>query len=249
MFDKKRKKFIKKYEKLNESWGIDRAIIIDICSSYEAKYYKSLIDIEKLGTDNLKFHIDIRKPHEYVYDVYDGWIQEDLLKIWLNQKLKTINNDYYVDNNGTDKDRVFQIEKKMNITSSPDFLLYYKDIPLKKIETQFSRDFRTIYDMKTYKVDKVSKENGVFLWVNLPENKFFILNPLEDKIYFEEYYNPAWGKTTYRITKENIDLLGGMIDMKNELNNKHLEKLNINDYSLDLYCVWNDLNIGVGFYF
>jgi len=249
MYNEKRKKFIEKYDSLNKDWGIDKNLIEDICLTYEQKFLTSLNDIQNTDIQNLKFHIDIRKPHEYVYDVYDGWIQEDLLKIWFDNKIKRIDQNLSIVNNGTDKDRVFQIENKSNITSTPDFLLCYNDKPIKKIETQFSREKRTIYDMKTYKVDKVFNENGVFLWINLPENKFFILYPKNEKSHFEKYFNPAWGKHTYRITEEKINYLGGMCDMKEELNNNHLEKLNIKDYdyTLDLYCVWNDLNIGVGF--
>jgi hypothetical protein len=226
-FTKKRNRFTEKYSNISEGWGLDVAQVELITKTIEDRLLNNDGLINEESTDNLAYHKDKRTLFEYAYDVHDGWVQEDLIKIWFENKIKKINENLQFVNVGTDNDRIFQIKNEKKITSTPDFNITLNGKLIKKIETQVARESRNSFDMKENKIKTSIQENGIIMWVIIPDNKFFIIDPTNEMSGLETYYNFLWQKQCYNINSNFIENVGGFYDMKDDLSDAYLKKIGL----------------------
>jgi len=165
------------------------------------------------------FFKDRRTDEDYIYDLIDGWLMEDIIcDAWLRERLMAIDKTITVVHMGTNRDRTLQKYNPRNITTEPDFL--YKTTKGKeiKIELQMARKPRKEgYDMKDTKVKRALENGHIFLWVIVPNDKFFVVEPNKDLQGVVPMTNPLWGgKLVYRLALPKCKQLG-MYDMSSEI--------------------------------
>ncbi len=224
-----RDSFSKKYSGLPKRWNINSDIVFYILRRYEKLLN---IEIEKLKSEEIKlpkYFKDRRTDEEYIYDIIDGWVMEDIIcDAWLRPRLLKINSNLEIKVMGTNRDRVIQKYNANNITTNPDFIFTVdgKDIG---IELQMARGvLKSGYDMKDTKVQRAIKNGSYFLWVIIPNDEFFIINPQKEMIGMPTQSNPLWGgKMVYHISNKFIEDIGGYSKMSESINNIYTSKLNI----------------------
>jgi hypothetical protein len=196
---------------------------------YEKLLNSELEKIKSEGFKLPKYFKDRRTDEEYVYDIIDGWAMEDLIcDAWLRPRLIKANKGIEIKVMGTNRDRVIQKISSKKITTNPDFI-YNLDGKDTGIELQMARsEIKDGYDMKDTKVQRAIKNGSYFLWVIVPSDKFFIINPQEDLIKMKTQPNPAWGgKMVYHISQEFIKKNGGYSRMIDGINSLHISKLKL----------------------
>jgi len=221
--------FLKKYSDLPDRWNIDKDIVFYILRRYE----KLLIsETEKLKSESMKlpkYFKDRRTDEEYIYDIIDGWAMEDIIcDAWLRPRLLKINKDIEIKVMGTNRDRIIQKHTPSNITTNPDFIFSFKGKDV-GIELQMARsELKNGYDMKDTKVQRAIKNGNYFLWVIIPNNEFFIIDPKKEMVNIKPQPNPLWGgKMVYHISQEFIKNIGGYSKMNENINSKYISKLNL----------------------
>lgn len=222
-----RESFTKKYSDLPTRWNIDSDIVFYILRRYE-KLLSS--EIEKLKTEWMqlpKYFKDKRTDEEYIYDIIDWWVMEDIIcDARLRPRLLKINKDIEIKVMGTNRDRVIQKYNSNNITTNPDFIfsIWWKDIG---IELQMARSvLKNWYDMKDSKVQRAFQNWNYFLWVIIPNNEFFIINPQKEMNDMKPQANPLWwGKMVYHISQSFIENIGWYSKMNEDINDLYLSKL------------------------
>lgn len=203
-----RRPFQEKYSDLPKRWKINDDLVNYIIRRYSKKLEEELQKLKVEGIKLPKFFRDKRTDEEYVYDLIDGWLIEDIIcDAWLRSRLLKIDEKITIIHMGTNRDRTLQKFSPKNISTVPDFV--YKTSCCKeiKIELQMARESRESkgYDMKESKVKRARKEGYLFLWVIIPEDSFFIINPLTDLNDIEPIINPSWGgKSVYRLGQEKL---------------------------------------------
>ena len=224
-----RASFLKKYSDLSDRWNIDKDIVFYILRRYE----KLLIsETEKLKSESMKlpkYFKDRRTDEEYIYDIIDGWAMEDIIcDAWLRPRLLKINKDIEIKVMGTNRDRIIQKHTPSNITTNPDFIFSFKGKDV-GIELQMARsELKNGYDMKDTKVQRAIKNGNYFLWVIIPNNEFFIIDPKKEMVNIKPQPNPLWGgKMVYHISQEFIKNIGGYSKMNENINSKYISKLNL----------------------
>ena len=105
--------FSKKYAQVASLWKIDNDLVFYIIRRYEKLYIQ---EIEKLKTEGMtlpKYFKDRRTDEEYIYDIMDGWLMEDIIcDAWLRPRLLKINPKIDIKVMGTNRDRVIQKYKQ-----------------------------------------------------------------------------------------------------------------------------------------
>lgn len=222
-----RELFSKKYSQLSTLWNIDNDLVFYIIRRYEKLYIQEVENLKSDGMKLPKYFKDKRTDEEYIYDIMDGWLIEDIIcDAWLRPRLLKENKNIDIKVMGTNRDRVIQKYNPNAITTNPDliFSLNGKEI---KIELQMAR--RTLpsgYDMKESKVKRAISEGYYFLWVLIPTNEYFIINAKKEIVNLSPRPNPLWGgKLVYHIDHEFIKKIGGLADMKKELSTFYFSKL------------------------
>lgn len=221
--------FSQKYSDLPQKWKIDEDIVFYILRRYE-KLLTS--ELEKLKTEGMalpKFFKDHRTDEEYIYDIMDGWVMEDIIcDAWLRPRMLQINRNIEIKVMGTNRDRIIQKYNPQNITTKPDFIfsLDGKDVG---IELQMARrELSGGYDMKETKVKRAIESGHLFLWVIIPNNEYFIVAPsleMKDK---KPQPNPLWGgKMVYHIDQNFIKDIGGYSKMEDKLSDNCMRKLGL----------------------
>lgn len=220
---------LKKYSDLSDRWNIDKDIVFYILRRYE----KLLIsETEKLKSESMKlpkYFKDRRTDEEYIYDIIDGWAMEDIIcDAWLRPRLLKINKDIEIKVMGTNRDRIIQKYTPSNITTNPDFIFSFKGKDV-GIELQMARsELRNGYDMKDTKVQRAIKNGNYFLWVIIPNDEFFIIDPQKEMVGIKTQPNPLWGgKIVYHISQEFIKNIGGYSKMNEGINDNYVSKLNL----------------------
>lgn len=227
-----RKNFIDKYERLSIDWNIDEQMVYYIIRRYEKLL---LNEIEKLKSGNLKlpkYFKDIRTDDEYIYDIIDGWLIEDIIcDAWFrNRILKSLPNAE-IKIMGTNRDRIIQTYDSSKISTKPDFIFSngLEDI---RIELQMARkELPYGYDMKETKVQRAINENNLFLWIIIPSNSFFIIDPNKDLKGIIPKPNPYWGnKLVYHFDISLIKTFGGSYFLKDDLPLIYQNKLRLKNH-------------------
>src|SRR3989344_2268216 len=216
--------FLKKYSDLPDRWNIDKDIVFYILRRYE----KLLIsETEKLKSESMKlpkYFKDRRTDEEYIYDIIDGWVMEDIIcDAWLRPRLLKINKDIEIKVMGTNRDRIIQKYNPSNITTNPDFIFSFKGKDM-GIELQMARsELKNGYDMKDTKVQRAIKNGNCFLWVIIPNDEFFIIDPQKEMTNIKTQPNPLWGgKMVYHISQEFIKNIGGYSKMNENISSKYI---------------------------
>ncbi len=205
-----RRSFIQKYSLLPKQWNVNAVTVSEYLKQYDKRLQK---EIERLKTQPFtidKYFWDRRNTSEYLYDLIDAWLIEDLIaNVWLKQRLNELNKKVSIQLNGTDRNRLVEKKINENISTQPDIMLDW-DTGFQPVELQMARkEMKEGYDMKETKVKHAISFGSVFLWIVLPSSEFFIVNPVSDLKDISPFENKAWGgKRVYRISQEKIKQIG-----------------------------------------
>lgn len=219
---KQRIAFTLKFKSLASSFNLNPQSLQKFLHEYELKYVKA---VKELQNTNFGYGLtDNRKVHEYLYDLCEGWIMEDLICLKLKQSLSQ--NNISVRMNGceiTDKGRQILTTK---ISSRSD-LVIKSPTRSQKLEIQFANKDRDSYDIKETKIKEAQKEQALIFIFSLPLEKGFIIDPLSPSQMQASKLisNQGWGgKLSYKFYKDDISHLGGFISLE-QLSEKLKAKL------------------------
>ena len=113
---------------------------------------------------------DFRGNEEFISSLLTGWLTEDLMREFINQKIAPEK----ILLAGTDSDR--NLSQK-NILASPDFEVVNEEgIKLGNVEMKSWISLKKDVFLKEYSVNHIKKTNGLFLYYFLEEKKFIILS-------------------------------------------------------------------------
>lgn len=235
---KVRRPFEEKYREIPTRWRVEERIVSELVEFHEKKLSEGLLYIQSGHHMKLKFHRNRRTDEEYIYDLVDGWLVEDIIyKGWLPPRLKEALPNVQINLTGTDKDRVIQWENPSKITTQPDFS-YSVSGESKRIELQMAREERDSFDMKESKIKRALKEgNIIYMWVVVPTDQYFLLDPkfFRGK---QPIPNPAWGgKKVFTISKSEVEELGtGLFSLREGLPENALKVLKDDPQPLQFCC-------------
>ena len=224
-----REKFSEKYSQIARLWSIEEDLVLSIISRYEKLYLQV---VEDLGANRIQLppHFkDRRTDAEYVYDIMDGWLMEDIIcHAWLRPRLLKRNPNMDIKVMGSDSDRVIQKYDARSITTLPD-LIYSVDGIEKRIELQMARRIISRgYDMKEGKVKRAIQEDNIFLWILIPTNQYFIIDSRKELTNLSPIPNPLWGgKMVYHIDYDFIAKNGGLCLMNEPFSDEYILKLGV----------------------
>lgn len=203
--------FEEKYSTLPERWNVNQTLVTYYLRYYSKRLEEELRRLNQLDKIDLpEYFADRRTDPEYIYDLIEGWLLEDLVVFaWLESRLKEVNPGISIEHFGTDRNRKVQFKDPSKISSKADFVCELPDGRRTKIELQVSREYRESYDVKENKIKRALREGGVlFLWVILPMDKYFFLLPsiFESKPAVE---NPYWdGKLVRTVSISEVEERG-----------------------------------------
>lgn len=219
--DPKRIPFEEKYSYLAKRWRVDPSLVNYIIRLYTKKMEKSLSLLSKGRKITLpRYFADRRTDAEYIYDLIDGWIVEDIIcDAWLKTRLERIEPKIKIKLMGTNRDREIQFDSPRRITTKPDFVYQLPSGREVKIELQMARGLRNSYDMKESKIKRAIKDGSViYLWILLPSDEYFLLSPAIFE-HREPLPNPRWGgKKVYTISIDEVkEMKWGIYPMLEEI--------------------------------
>ena len=188
---RKRSEFLSRYRNKEQAWNINGATLSGILINANCQLIEELLDMTPFTISN--YHRDSRTDHQYIYDLLDGRIIEDLIIEWLKTKGRKVKRA------GTDANGIIHRNKGKKITS--DFDLF--DTEIGKIEIQMSNQLRKIYHVKEYKGKRLLNEGGQLYFIILVNNTYFIIKT-EDLKGLDIKYNPAWSKKCFWIETDNF---------------------------------------------
>lgn len=202
--------FEEKYRELPMRWNINPDLVSYIVRRYTKKFEEELTRLDNEPLELSKYFIDNRTSEEYLYDLIDGWLVEDIVcDAWLRARIIDRAPLVEIVHMGTNRERVVQRKDQTKITTDPDFV-FESAGKKREVELQMARKLlRAGYDMKEGKVSQAIERESSFLWVLMPSSEFFVVKPDEDLVGTTPIANPAWGgKMVYRISNERIRELG-----------------------------------------
>jgi hypothetical protein len=222
-----RSSFVTKYSDLASRWGIDHAAVSEILHRYDELFALTMASLSRDKMLLPKHFRDNRTDEEFIYDVMDGWALEDIIcYAWLRPALLKIDPTAEIRITGTDADRVIQKYNPYAITTKPDFMVNMQGLET-TIELQMARtELADGYDMKVPKVNRALQTGSLFLWVIIPADTWFIIDPQKEMAGSEPQPNPKWGgKMVYHITQEFIARTGGYSRMDQGINDRFSSRL------------------------
>ena len=187
--------YSEKYFDLQDKFGINKETVEAITRKYEMKLIDELASDEPWDLN--KFFRDTRSDDEYLYDILDGQLIEDVLVEWFKER------GHKVKKCGSDANGKIVRNGKAQITTNPDLLV---DDEL--IEVQVSRQgFRDKYHIKKNKGDKILKGFNKLMFI-VDDSYFVVDNEVLNEAVLIN--NPAWGgKECFEITNVDYLKLGG----------------------------------------
>lgn len=209
-----RSTFKEKAQVLSNALNLEFTLVSKLCESYQSKLNRVLQEENLCNyTESLR---DKRTTKEYLYDLFDGWLVEDLLTFKLGQELKQIDKDYRLLLQGCEMGlegrNVFFSSKMISSKSDLEIALRNKKI---KIELQFANQDRQSYDIKETKMRQLRKEQAFILIYSLDKKQGFILDTQKDRNLGKMQPNPRWGgKMSFNFSKETISRHIGFEDLK-----------------------------------
>lgn len=220
--NKQRIAFSSKFKNLSQVFQIQPSSLSDFLKGYELQYQSA---VKEMQDEKFSFNLrDNRTVSEYLYDLCEGWIMEDLIA-WKIQQLLSEKGNYQVKLNGCE---VSQSGRKIittKINSKSDLVVVGNTE--QKLEIQFANADRSSYDIKENKVKQAKKEKALIFVYSLPLSQGFLvdaLSPVHMRV-AQLISNPGWGgKQAYRFSKQDIPSLGGFISVQ-ELVDKLIEEV------------------------
>lgn len=212
---KKREPFYSKFIHLADEFNLNPQELTQMLLNYQDKYQNAVEHLSKQSNNFSKEIVDDRSLSEYMYDLCEGWIVEDILSYALNSELKKIGK-YKLTLQGneiTNQGRkIFFTSKK--VSSKADIEIQSENKSL-KVELQFTNKERRSYDIKETKIRQAKKEKGLIVVYSLPIKKAFIIDTETDLQYGQALYNAEWGgKLSYNFKTENINKFLGFKNIK-----------------------------------
>ncbi|RJS73811.1 hypothetical protein CW714_02475 [Methanophagales archaeon] len=233
LLDERRPLFEEKYANLPERWRVDEGLVSYIIRLYTKKLERALsLLVQGKRIKLSRFFADSRTDAEYIYDLIDGWLIEDVIcDAWLKTRLEKVNPQIKVKHMGTNRDREIQFESAQKITTKPDFIYETPSGREVHLELQMARQKMTVFDMKESKVKRAIRDgNTIYLWILLPSDEYFFLDP---KIFEEKdaHSNPRWGgKKVYSISLEEVKLRRwGLFPLRGDLSKEVWYLLGLNE--------------------
>lgn len=206
-----RRPFEEKYRDLPSRWNIESDVANYIIRRYTKKLEEELELLKEHKIKLPSFFRDRRTEEDYVYDLIDGWLVEDIVcDAWLRRKVLSVNKKIKITHMGTNRDRTLQKYNPRKITTEPDFVYVAPSGEEVKIELQMARKLRKEgYDMKESKVKRAVEKGHLFLWILFPEDEYFVIDPARELKGIEPMTNPLWGgKLVYRLKNERLEKIG-----------------------------------------
>ena len=150
-------------------------------SIFKKKLSESQLDFINAKCQSLKHFMDKRMPHEYAIDLALGWIFEDCILNFLNQRgVKSFLS-------GNDRYREFLTAKK--ISTQPDIVFISSNENIISLEifcdwkdTWFSQNHA---DLRDNKFNRLVEKNSYLLGVSPSQSLGFLMNVKEQKDSFE----------------------------------------------------------------
>jgi hypothetical protein len=164
MVNRIRGSYFEVYKNIENDWNLDGCKIYDILESATQKLIDEAFSEKTIDVSILE-NMHGRTWEEYVYDIIDGWITEDLIQLWLKKS------NIYVYRDGCDANR--QIHRTAcKVDSTADF----RDEDGFPIEIQQSISERPSYIIRIWKAKRIIIEGGIILYIIPSKNKYFIVN-------------------------------------------------------------------------
>ena len=164
MTDRIRLSYFEIYERITEDWNLDGAKVFDILTIETQRLIDEAFS-EKSIDDSILKNMHGRTWEEYVYDIVDGWITEDLIQLWLKKS------NIFVARNGCDANRIIH-RTACKVDSTVDF----RDEDGFPIEIQQSISMRPSYIIRIWKAKRIMTEGGIIIYLIPSKNKYFIVN-------------------------------------------------------------------------
>lgn len=188
---KQRIAFSSKYKDLYKQWGLPKHKMDHIICKKEQQLVNEILDNEAFVISN--YYRDNRNDHEYVYDILEGRLIEELLVLFFTAK------DLKVKRAGSDADDKIHRNKGEKITTKPDLIVNGIHI-----EVQFSSmGRREYYHIKKGKGNRVLRGQNIVMIV---VDDDYIIITKDNLSGCPVKPNPAWfGKECYWFLAEEKD--------------------------------------------
>jgi len=184
-----RENYYTKYRDVYERWKLPKTECYDIINKYATLLIRELLKNEKEGIKLPSYYKDLRTPHDYIYDIIDGWLIEDLVLLWLTT------HGVAAAKYGDDKNNVIIRHNSKKITNKQDIIINN----IKPLELQLSRNIRSIYHIKINKAKRLMEDDGILMYVIYPTDSYFLISS-KDFANLQPKANPCWGgKVAYEI--------------------------------------------------
>ena len=215
---KQRTPFSHKFKHLATDFNLDSKKLHRFLQKYEIKYVKAVKEMESKKHDFNFGLSDNRTTREYIYDLCEGWIMEDILALVLKRELKDQNPNINLELNGCEVSEEGREIYWSNLKVSSQADLIIKSGAKKiKVEVQFANNDLKVYNIKETKVHQAKKDKALILVFSLALKKCFFINPNNPKDLEKGSLirNEAWGgKETYAFKKEVISSQMGFLSLQ-----------------------------------
>ncbi|TET56938.1 MAG: hypothetical protein E3J52_11105 [Promethearchaeota archaeon] len=181
---RKRTEFLSRYRDKELSWSIPGATLSGVLIAANQQLIDEILDPTPFNISS--YHRDSRSDHQYIYDLIDGRVIEDLLVAWFEAAGRKVYRS------GSDADNIIHRGSGKKITSNFDLT----DEEFNKIEVQMSKQSRKTYHVKENKGKRLMTKGGQIYFIILEDDTYFIVKP-EDLIGVPVKFNPAWRKNCY----------------------------------------------------
>jgi hypothetical protein len=163
-----------------------------ILDKYMVKLIKELSDSTPWSIS--EYFRDNRTREEYLYDLLDGQIIEELVCLWFNS------NGCKAERIGCDANGMVRRSMQNKITTEPDIVVNNN-----KLEIQISRNgLRRYYHIKKNKGDRILK--GLNKLMFIVNDSYFIIGPDDINIHDKEMNYFYGGKETYVIKPDKYKI-------------------------------------------
>lgn len=182
--------YYEKYIGIHKRWKLNELEVKEILDDAFERLVEELIDPTPWNLH--KGFRDIRNNDEYLYDIIDGRVIEDLLVLWYQT------NGNRAKRVGFDSDNRIVRNGSAKIVTGADL-----EVNGKLVEVQISRNGkRSVYHIKKHKGDNILKGINTLQFI-VGDEYFIVDDNLLSKCPLEA--NPAWGgKKTYAISNSLI---------------------------------------------
>ncbi len=203
--------FYDKYKNIGNRWNIPKDDAMRAVNKGTNALIRELQLNKAMPLKLPAYFKDIRNDDRYIYDIIEGWVAQKMIRCWLYYRAIAIDNGATVVKNGSDSDWVVVRDKAIRITSKQDLLVTTSTGIKTPVEVQTCRrSNQKKYHIKKYKAHSAIKNGGIFVFVNLQDDWYFIVDPANDLTPdVPVVYNGAYGgKECYEFNLYKIQELG-----------------------------------------